>query len=161
MMRLLRNLEMLSGAFLLSMMGLTSVSAFGRYLFSAPIPDEYEISRLLLGVVVCMGIASAFHHEEHIQLDIFWGSTPRAVKAWLSGLGVILCAVATSIFSWALATKVLDSYHSELRTVDLGLPIWPFHALAWLASVTVVIVLATKWVDQVGLIHLLRSPTRR
>lgn len=161
MMRLLRMLESLSGVFLLFMAVLTSVSSFGRYFLSAPIPDEYEISRLLLGVVICMGVASAFTYDEHIQLDIFWGSMPQGVKNWLSGLGISVCMLATAGFSWALAVKVLDSYDSELRTVDLGLPIWVFHALAWLASLMIVLVLVAKLVAQFALIRSRRSSRER
>lgn len=144
MKRFIAAVEMIAGLLLLCMAFLTSVSAFARYLIASPIPDEYEISRLTLGIVACWGTAAAFRYRDHIQLDLLWDRTPVAAQLLLTRCGVLLCAAAMAFVAWALGAKVIDSYLSGLVSVDLGLPIWPFHAAAWLGTLASILVLVAE-----------------
>ena len=144
MKRLVAIVELVASLLLFGMACLTSVSAVTRYFFSKPIPDEYEISRLTLGIVACWAIPVAFRYGDHIQLDIFWERIPAPQRDWLTRAGAIVCLAAMIFVVWALGAKVLDSYQSGLVSVDLGLPVWPFHAAAWLGTLAAVIVLADQ-----------------
>lgn len=150
MKRFVDAVEWIAGMLLLGMAFLTSVSAFTRYLFASPIPDEYEISRLTLGVVACWALAAAFRHRDHIQLDILWDRTPVRAKAVLTRIGALVCVVAMAFVAWALGVKVLDSYQSGLVSVDLRLPVWVFHAAAWLGTLASIFVLAAEVVGRDG-----------
>lgn len=141
MKKLVDIVEIFVGFLLFFMALLTSTSAFTRYALSSPIPDEYELSRLMLGVVVCWGMAAAFRHGDQIQLDLFWDRTTPKVKRFLSRIGAAICFLAVAFFSWALAVKVSDAYRSHLVTVDTALPIWTFYLFAWLGTIPTLIVL--------------------
>lgn len=143
-------IELAAGLLLLAMALLTSVSAFTRYSFALPIPDEYEISRLTLGVVTCLAIGAAFWHRDHIQLDILWDRTPALAKAVLARIGTLICLLAMAFVVWALATKVIDSLRSGLVTVDLGLPLWVFHGAAWVGTLASIVVLAVQVLGNSG-----------
>jgi len=132
--RLLAFLEFVPSVLLLFMAILTSVSVASRYLFAYPLPDEYEISRLILSVVVCWGIAAAFRHNDHIQLDIFWSALGPRAKRVLTRIGAALCLCIIGGFSFALGTKVIDVFEAGLLTVDLELPVWGFYTAAWLGT---------------------------
>lgn len=134
MKRLLAILEFVPSVLLLFMAILTTVSVATRYLFAYPLPDEYEISRLLLSVVVCWGIATAFRHNDHIQLDIFWSALGPRAKRLLTRIGAALCLCIVGGFAFALGTKVVDVFEAGLLTVDLELPVWGFYAAAWLGT---------------------------
>lgn len=144
MKRFVAAVEMIAGLLLLGMAFLTSVSAFTRHFLAAPIPDEYEISRLTLGIVACWGTAAAFRYRDHIQLDLLWDRTPVAAQRLLTRCGALLCAAAMAFVAWALGAKVIDSYLSGLVSVDLGLPMWPFHAVAWLGTLASILVLVAE-----------------
>ncbi len=144
MKRFVDAVEMIAGLLLLGMAFLTSVSAFTRYLIASPIPDEYEISRLTLGIVACWGTAAAFRYRDHIQLDLLWDRTPVVAQRLLTRCGALVCAAAMGFVAWALGAKVLDSYRSGLVSVDLGLPMWPFHAVAWLGTLASIVVLVAE-----------------
>jgi TRAP-type C4-dicarboxylate transport system permease small subunit len=150
MKRFVDAIEMIAGLLLLGMAFLTSVSAFTRYIFASPIPDEYEISRLTLGIVACWAIAAVFRHHGHIQLDILWDRTPERAQILLTRIGALVCAVAMVFVAWALGAKVLDSYQSGIVSVDLGLPVWVFHAIAWLGTLGSIVVLAAEVVAPGG-----------
>jgi TRAP-type C4-dicarboxylate transport system permease small subunit len=144
MKRFVDAIEFVAGLLLLGMAFLTSTSAVTRYLLSAPIPDEYEFSRLTLGVVACWAIAAAFRHRDHIQLDILWDRTPARLQAVLSRIGALICLAAMAFVAWALGAKVFDTYQSGLVSVDLGVPMWIFHAAAWLGTLASIVVLAAE-----------------
>ncbi len=125
-------LEFVPSVLLLFMAFLTSTSALTRWLFSWPIPDEYEISRLLLSVVICWGIALAFRHDDHIQLDVFWDALSERAKRIMTRVGAAISMLLVGGFCVALAMKALDTRAGGITTVDLDLSVWMFYAGAWL-----------------------------
>ena len=139
-------LELVPATLLLLMAFLTFLSAISRYALNTPIPDEYEVSRMLLGIVVCWGVAAAFYYNDHIFLDVMWGRAGRRTKLWLSRLGNLLSLGIMSVFSIALAFKVLDTMRSGLITIDLGISVWGFQLAAWLGTVAAVFILAGRTV---------------
>ncbi|MCX5590167.1 TRAP transporter small permease [Alcaligenes endophyticus] len=124
-------LEIVPSILLLIMAFLTTLSAITRYAFSWPIPDEYEISRLLLSVVICWGMALAFRHHDHIQLDIYWGALSARGKRVLTRIGSGISMILVAGVALALASKTVDTHAAGLLTVDLNLPVWGFYAAAW------------------------------
>ena len=137
-------LEAVPAVLLLAMALLTSVSAATRYLINTPVPDEFEISRMLLSIVVCWGMAAAFHYNDHIRLDVFWGRAGPLARKILSRTGTVLSLVIVGIYSVALLFKVLDTMKAGLLTIDLGLSVWGFQFAAWLGTLASVAVLLAQ-----------------
>ena len=145
--RIISTIETVSGVFLIIIAGLTFVSALLRYVFSSPIPDSFEISRQLLGVTMCWGIACAFNEGTHIHLDLFWNFYSDGIKRVTELLGTVITLLVMAVFTWRLLLKVIDGFHTKASSVDLNLQIWIFHAVAWLgilASVAVILVRIMK-----------------
>jgi TRAP-type C4-dicarboxylate transport system permease small subunit len=143
-------LENMAGLFLFSVAALTFVSAFFRYLLNSPIPDSYEISRQLIGITMCWGIASASYYGEHIYLDLLWTAVTPRWKRIIDALGTLISLFAMAVFAWMLFVKVVDGYHTQSSSVDLSLPIWTFHAVGWLGVAAAVLALAVRSVRLVG-----------
>ncbi len=141
MKRLYYVLETVPSVLLLFMAFLTTLSAITRYVLSWPIPDEYEISRLLLSVVICWGLALAFRHHDHIQLDIYWGALSAKGKRVLTRIGSGISMILVGGIAFALASKTSDTKAAGLLTVDLNLPVWGFYAAAWLGIVAAFLIL--------------------
>ncbi len=144
MKKFLKVLEIVPSVLLLFMACITSLSALTRYLFNTPIPDEYEISRLLLSVVICWGMALAFQHNDHIQLDVFWGSLSLRAKRIMARLGAVICLGIVVTIAVAMGFKVSDGMRSGILTVDLSLPVWGFHLAAWLGVLASCVVLVRQ-----------------
>ena len=69
--RMIRAIERAAGMFLLLVTAITFIDVVFRYLISRSLPDAYDFSSLLLGVVVFWGAASASFRREHIKVDLF------------------------------------------------------------------------------------------
>ncbi|PWK60797.1 TRAP transporter small permease [Aminobacter sp. AP02] len=141
-MRILRSAINLVPAFLLMcMVLLTTLSVISRFAINAPLPDDYELTRLLLGVVVCWGVAGAFRNESHIYLDVFWGRLSDKMKNVVGRIGALISLLIMSGYCTALFIKVQDTMRAHLQTLDFGIPIWGFQAAAWLGILAAVVVL--------------------
>ncbi len=118
-----------------SLLGLITVmifvSAVFRYLFTAPIPDGFDISRLLLGVCILWGLASVSYRGGHISVDILWTVLPKKAQRTIDIFASLMTLVFIAFFCWMLMTKVIGTYESYEETFDLRLQIWPFYAMAW------------------------------
>src|SRR5690606_9002401 len=80
--RLIDGIELTAAIFLAAVTILTFAAVMSRYLFSYGIPDSYDISSLLLGVLIFWGIAVASYRGDHITVDLLWSSVgPRARRA--------------------------------------------------------------------------------
>src|SRR5512146_1677385 len=66
--RFIDVIELTAAGFLAVVTLLTFVSVFLRYLFAWSIPDAYDFSRLLLGILIFWGMAVASYRGDHISV---------------------------------------------------------------------------------------------
>lgn len=134
--------EMVAGVLLGAVMLLIVASTAGRYLFAWPIPDSFDISRLLIGACIMWGLASIGYRGGHIAVDLLYEVTGARMRrlidvfAWLSLLGF------TVMLTWMLWYRVASAYASNESTFDLRLPIWPLLLLIWIGCLVSVVTVA-------------------
>lgn len=142
MLAIIRWMERAGALALFLIVVLMTTTTITRYFFQWPLPDGDAISRLLLAVAVFWGFAGACLHGEHIQLDLMVNALPPKIrKATLKLTGVIML-VAVGTTTWMSAYRVIDLIKSGEKTYDLGMPLWPLYAVAFLGLVAATIVLA-------------------
>ncbi|WP_157018144.1 TRAP transporter small permease [Mesorhizobium xinjiangense] len=149
-MRFARALETLSiaiekvAAVLLAAITLLIVaSAIGRYVFAAPIPDAFDISRFLLGAAILWGFASVGFRGSHIKVDIFAEMMPAGLRRVVDIFAWSVLLVFAALLSWKMWDRVLSAAASGEATFDLRLPAWPMMALiAAGAAVSIVAIVA-------------------
>lgn len=154
MKRLILWMERAGALFLFVIMVVIATTTVTRYLFNWPIPDGDSLARMLLAVVVFWGFAAACLHGEHIQLDLFTERLPPRPRALVYRLTAALMFGAVATATWAAWHRIGDLRASGEITYDLGLPLWPFYALAFLGLVAASLVLL------VVLLGLVRIPER-
>lgn len=123
---------------------LVFVSAIGRYLFSFPIPDSFDLSRLLLGVAVMWGLASIGFRGGHIAVDIVAQIVPPRVGRIMEAFGWAVLLVFTIALAFKLFERVDSAYNSYESTFDLRWPVWPWLALAWAGVVVSIFTVAAR-----------------
>ena len=138
------GIETLAGLFLAFVAALTFASVILRYLFSFPVPDSFDIGRLMIGVVVFWGIAVAGYRDEHIQMDVLWTLVGPRGKRLIDIFATACSLLAMAVFARMLVRKIVVTYETTSQTFDLRLDIWPFYALAWIGIVAATILLAVR-----------------
>jgi C4-dicarboxylate transporter, DctQ subunit len=144
--RLSTFVETIAGLFLGAITVLVFVSAVGRYAFAAPIPDAFDVARLLMGVAMLWGFASVGYRGAHIQVDLVAELLPERIRAWLDVLAQLTLLLFTLLLAWMLLGRVESAFASNESTFDLRLPVWPWLAAIWLGAVASVFTILSRLV---------------
>jgi C4-dicarboxylate transporter DctQ subunit len=142
--RLATLVETIAGLFLAAITVLVFVSAIGRYVFAAPIPDAFDVSRLMLGVVILWGFASVGYRGAHIKVDLVAEVLPARVRRGLDVLGALVLLLFTVLLAWKLADRLASAFASHEATMDLRLPVWPWLAVIWLGALASAFTIAAR-----------------
>lgn len=142
--RLSTLIEQIAGLFLAAITVLVFASAIGRYAFAAPIPDSFDLSRLLLGVAVLWGFASVGYRGAHIKVDLVAEVLPARLCFWLDLLASLVLLLFTVLLAWMLLGRVESAYASAEATFDLRLPVWPWLAAIWAGVVASVFTITSR-----------------
>lgn len=120
---------------------LTFVSVIMRYLFSAPIPDSFDLTRLMLCIAIFWGISCACWRGEHIQVDLLWTVLGPRARLIVDLFATLVLFAAMAFLCWVVVARQFEIVRSGMVTGDLLLPMWPFFAAATLGLLLSVVVL--------------------
>ena len=141
---LVRWVERLAGVFLFLVALTTVVTVVSRKLFNYSPPDSFDVARLLLGIAICWGIASSCYRNGHIMVDVVWElAGPRWKRAIdITATSILLLFMAA--FACMLADAIGGTYAAHIGTVEMRMPIWPFHAIAGLGIASATLMAAYR-----------------
>lgn len=144
-----RFLTLTAAVPLFVLVGVTVVDVFGRYLFGKPLSGGFELTEILLAVIVFASLPLVELHEEHITIDLLDRLYTRAAQYWRR-LGIYaLSGVAMGVVSWRLFAKARTSDVDSVTTAVLTIPIAPIaYFIASMCALSA-LVLCVKVVDQV------------
>jgi TRAP-type transport system small permease protein len=105
---------------------LTFVDVVARYLFNRPIRGGFEITELLLLVLIFAGLPLVSHADEHVTMDFIDRIlSPRLKDLWVRGMHAV-CAALMFFLTWQAWVKA-DKIASYADTTDvLRISIGPF-----------------------------------
>ena len=115
-----------------------------RKVFSTSIPDNYDIGRMLLGILIFWGIAATSYRGGHITVDLLWSSASPRMKRWIDVFATLVLLFVVLVQTIMLFDKVALTFADEVKTYDLQIPIWPFFAVAWLGDACAVLLIAIR-----------------
>lgn len=138
------QIEKIAGIFLAVITVIVFASAIGRYLLASPIPDAFDVSRLMMGVAVLWGLASVGYRGSHIKVDLLAEVLPARIRRWVDIFAWTVLLIFTCLFAWMLLSRVESYYSSGQVTSDLRMPIWPLIALMWVGVVASVVTVLSR-----------------
>jgi C4-dicarboxylate transporter, DctQ subunit len=114
---------------------LVVASAFGRYFLASPIPDAFDLSRLLLGACIMWGFAAVGYRGGHISVDMVVEFLPPRARKWIEVFAWTVLLVFVGLLVWKMYGRVHSAWRSGEATFDLRLPVWPIMGVIWLGAV--------------------------
>lgn len=144
--RFIDVIEVTAAGFLAVVALLTFVSVFLRYLFSWSIPDAYDFSRLLLGILIFWGMAVASYRGDHISVDLLWSAVPPRAQRAMDVFSALVTLVAMATFTYMFAEKVIGTRADNVGTFDLRQPVWIYYLIAWIGLAAAVLLLMARTV---------------
>ncbi|ASM72272.1 MULTISPECIES: TRAP transporter small permease [Roseobacteraceae] len=144
--KIIQNIERVAGIMLGLVTVLIVVSAIGRYGFARPVPDVFDVSRLVLGIAIAWGLASLGFHGTHIKVDLLALSVPKPVQIAINGFAWLVLLGFTALLTWKIGERVMDAMGGGDVTMELRLAHWPFFAAIWLGMVAALFTTAVRLV---------------
>ena len=120
------------------------ISVMLRRFFSVQIPDSYDFGRLLLGILIFWGIAATSYRGGHITVDLVWAQASPRWKRVIDVFATLVLLFVVTVQTYTLFDKVQATSADHVLTYDLGLPTWPFFAVAWAGDVSAVVLIAIR-----------------
>lgn len=122
---------------------MVTVSVVGRWLFNAPVPADYELVEVSVGVAVFAFLGYTQVRSGHIAVDTFTMKLPPRINAAIDAIWDLVLAGFLGFFAWGLFAGGLDERASGSTMVQLPWPIWPVYIVcAALAACACLITLA-------------------
>ena len=122
---------------------LVTISVAGRRLFNKPIPGDYEMVEISVGVAVFAFLAYTAAKSGHIAVDTFTLKLRPRVNAVIDGFWDLVLAAFLGFFSWGLFAGGLNARAYGETLIQLAWPIWPVYiACSLLAALACLVTLA-------------------
>ena len=119
-------------------------STIGRYLFAWPIPDAFDLSRLMIGACVMWGFASVGYRGGHIKIDLFAEMMPVRVRRWVDTFAWAVLLFFVVLLTWKIFVRTQSAFHSHKSTFDLQIRVWPMFALIWIGTASTIVTVAVR-----------------
>jgi TRAP-type C4-dicarboxylate transport system permease small subunit len=94
-----------ASAILFCMMLLTFVDVVARYVFNRPLRGAFEITELMLLVLIFAGLPLVTHAEEHVTMDFIDRLLGFRGRDLLERAVQVLCAVLMFLLTWLMWRK--------------------------------------------------------
>jgi TRAP-type C4-dicarboxylate transport system permease small subunit len=119
-------LGMASAVILFLMMLLTFIDVVARYLFNFPLRGGFELTELMLLVLIFAGLPLVSHADEHVTMDFIDRILPRVALRALVRVVHVVCAALMFFLTWQVWIKA-DRIAGYGDTTDvLRITVGPF-----------------------------------
>lgn len=111
---------------LFAMMGLTFVDVVLRYLFNKPVRGAFEITELLMVVLIYAGLPLVSRNDMHVTTDLVDRYLSRPVKRALAAVVHLVCSAALLGGTWLMWLKARRTLEVGDTTANLQIALAPF-----------------------------------
>ncbi|MDP1584121.1 MAG: TRAP transporter small permease [Bradyrhizobium sp.] len=142
--RFIDTIEWIAAAFVGIVAANIFIAVLLRNVFSYSIPDSFDIGRMMLGILIFWGIAATSYRGAHITVDLVWANVGPRYQRWIDIFATLVLLFVVSVQTWTLFDKVHGTYKDNVLTFDMGMPTWPFFAVAWAGDAAAVLLIAIR-----------------
>lgn len=114
-----------ASALLFCLMCVTFVDVVARYLFNRPIRGAFEVTELLLLVLIFAGLPLVSHADEHVTMDFIDRIVGRGAEVWVRVMHAV-CAAVFFFLTWQIWIKAGKIAGYGDTTDVLRIPVGPF-----------------------------------
>ena len=125
---------------LFGMMALTFVDVFMRYIVGDSIRGSFEITELMMVILIFAGLPLVSRKDEHVTVDLIEHVLPTRVRKALRIIADLVCGAALLGMCWLMWRKAGEVVGYGDVTAALRVVLWPFvYFMSALALVTALI----------------------
>jgi TRAP-type C4-dicarboxylate transport system permease small subunit len=137
-----------AGAVVLAiMLLLTFADVIGREVLKRPIVANIEMTELLMGLVVYLGVSLTTRVRGHVRVDILLNVMPRRARAVADSVTLLLCALFVAAMAWRLYDRAVVKFVKGDETDLWKIPTWPVAGIMTLCAALMAVLLFVQWVQ--------------
>lgn len=133
----------LAAIFLFVLMIVTCLDVIGRYFLGAPLPGAFEMTEILLTLVIYAILPLVTLSGNQIAVDLFDRFVPRRIVPLQKIMVALVQFALLSLIAWALAVKsgvlIRSNLASDVLRIPMGYVCLLMSVLAGLSAVSVVL----------------------
>jgi TRAP-type C4-dicarboxylate transport system permease small subunit len=126
---------------------LTFFDVIGRYFFNSPIVGTVEVTELLMGLIVYLGIGYTTITHGHIRVDIVITHLPSRLQAVLDVITLAISIIFAVLIFWRLWLKAEDTVATGDMTQLWEIPIAPVAYVMAVCSIPLVLGLLLQFIQ--------------
>lgn len=102
-------------------------NATTRYMFNLSSNSMLEIQWYMFGVTVLLGASYTLQKNEHVRVDLVYGSVSDRTRLWIDAIGItVFLLPVTLIMTWLCWYFFLTSYNQNEWSQNAGgMLVWP------------------------------------
>jgi TRAP-type C4-dicarboxylate transport system permease small subunit len=116
-----RALSVMAGVMILLMMVVTTIDVIGRDFLNLPLFGAFEMTEILMGLVIFAGMPLTTASREHITVNFLENILSPRLRCFQAALGDVLCAVVAAVVAWRVYGRGLDLIAAHETTMMLGI----------------------------------------
>jgi TRAP-type transport system small permease protein len=121
-------LERLLGAALIVAVLYNFVNVVGRYVFGQTFVSADEVQVYIMVYIAFLGAAVATWRRMHLRMDVLAQRLPRAIKAALALVELVLVMVLAGFVLYVASGYVKQMAGLDARSQNAGIPMWLPHS---------------------------------
>ncbi len=134
---------------------ISAINAVTRKLWSLSSNSWLEAQWYLFGAAFMLGAAYTLKENEHIRIDIFYGSRSRRTQHWIDLFGhVVFLLPFVALMAWMLWPYMIAAYVSgQVSTNAGGLIIWPARAILFAGFALLTLQAVSEIIKKIAIIR--------
>ena len=113
-----------------TMMCLTTVDAFARYLFNSPVLFTYEMTeKYLMPMTLCLALSFSYRGGTFIRVTVLTDRLPKQVNLLLNYFVLIISILYTGALVVTMTKRTLGAIASGVSLATIKFPLWPAYLM--------------------------------
>lgn len=104
--------------------GISLYSVFMRYIVGTSQSWATEIYTMLLVWAIFIGFSSALKEDKHIAIDVVYDRFGPKMQHFSQVVTLVIGAAFSVFIIWTGMDMVTTAYSQNIKTIDVGFPIW-------------------------------------
>ncbi|MED5434441.1 MAG: TRAP transporter small permease [SAR324 cluster bacterium] len=118
-------LGFLAALVLMLLMIITFIDVLGRYLFSAPLPGAFELTEIMMAMLIFAGLPLVSRTNQHVTVNLIVGILSPIILHFQRLITQAIMAVVLAVMAWRMWIKAEEMLEQGDETAYLLLPIAP------------------------------------
>lgn len=104
--------------------GISLYSVFTRYVLGASQSWATEIYTMFLVWAIFIGFSTALKENKHIAIDLLYDRSGPGFRKFSQVITLAVGIFFSAFFFWTGLEMVMTAYSQNIKTIDVGFPIW-------------------------------------